>query len=703
MLRLLKKCVKLVCFILTSICSVALIAPPYAAAAPETDILPEGFLKRWDPGIPGGIPEADRFFAVLSPSGGNDTPWINAAIRGAGAVATADNIQIVYLTEGVYNVSGTITLDQSYVVLRGAGLDKTVIQGNNTGGTVGIAIGPQQKRSYSSTPAIAMTGDARVGDKSLTVEDASSFKAGDILMLDRLADDNGDNFGGAGGTEWLKNGQYYIRERNGGAYGPASPEGFRPVSQFIEVESISGNTLHLKNVINIDFLSVQKPQIWNTYATEHQYIGLEDMKLEFVASDKFGNGDNWEFNEAVVKFQLNTSFCWVKNVESDGSTMRGTFGFKGKHMEMHGYRNTITGCYVHDSADNRPGGNGYGIQIHGTGGLIENNIADRLCKPILGYATGGGNVIAYNYVPNTETGAWNGKTPELIPWLETAIDSSHSGYSHSDLYEGNYAANISTDSTSGNNGWMVFFRNHAWGRNLDQTLPQAPGNNLRAMEVQGWNNEHTSIGNVWLTPESGEYPYERAVWSTPEDRNSDKLVVYSIGNMAWNRSDGGGGGFNNWDDGWAFSKLYVHYDYNYVTNEIIKDASNTISLPDSLYLSGAPAFFDGFVWPSVNPDGATDGDRLGDLPAKARYEGRMTLSEGNGPPSAEEETPPAESPVPSPAEPGAPSDGAGRPAEPVPPKKSFIPFMLGGIAVLLGGFAGVWVFRKKRGKADEKP
>jgi hypothetical protein len=89
------------------------------------------------------------------------------------------------------------------------------------------------------------------------------------------------------------------------------------------------------------------------------------MTLEYVASNRFGDGDNWEFNEAVIKFQLNTSFCWVRNVRSDGSTMRGGFGFKGKHIEMHGYRNTISGCHVHDSADNRPGGNGYGIPQRG--------------------------------------------------------------------------------------------------------------------------------------------------------------------------------------------------------------------------------------------------------------------------------------------------------------------------------------------------
>jgi hypothetical protein len=696
MLRSVKKCGRLICLILSSVFAVSLVSPP-AAAEPDNKLLPGGFLTRWDPGIPGGIPEADDFHTILRP-GRNDAHRINTAIQEAGDAASAGNIQVVYLTEGTYNVSGTIVLDRSYVILRGAGPDKTVIRGGNTGSTVGIAIGPRTKASFAGAAAVGVSGDIRTGDKQLTVEDASGFSAGDILMLDRLADDNGDPNGASGGTEWLRNGQYFIRSRGGGAYGPPSEEGVRPVSQFIEIESVSGNTLHIKNVINIDFPAALKPQVWNTNAADNRYIGLEDMKLEYVASDKFGDGDNWEFNEAVVKFQLNTSYCWVKNIESDGSVMRGGLGFKGKHIEMHGYRNTISGSYVHSSADNRPGGNGYGIQIHGTDGLIENNIADKLCKPILGYATGGGNVIAYNYVPNTETGAWNGRTPEPISWSETAIDSSHQGYSHSDLYEGNYAVNISTDSTSGNNGWMVFFRNHAWGRNLDQSLPQTPGDNLRAMEVQGWNNEHVSIGNVWLTPESVNLPHGTAVWSVPHDRNTDKMAVYSVGNMAWNRETGGGGGFGAWDGGWAFEKLYVHYDYNYVTGGLIKDSSNTAPLPYSLYLDKAPAFFEGFTWPPVDPDGADSAGRVGDLPAKARYEGRLVNPPGAAPPGTL--IPPASEKAPPPEE--SPPAGEEPPAQPEPPpaenKPIRLPLMLAlgaGALFLLCGAAVIWGSMKK--------
>ena len=587
-------------------------------------MLHKGFFKAWNPGISGGIPNEINIFATVSPSGNDDTQAINNAITAAGVAASPSNRQAVCLTGGIFKVSGTIVLNQSNVILRGAGIDRTVIQGFNTGNNAGITIGTQWKQNYK-TKAIDIVGDVHTGDTSIIAADASAFKAGQILMLDRLADDNGDPNGASGGTEWRRNAKYFIREKNDGAYGPASPEGFRPVSQFIEIDSVSGRTLNLKNAINIDFLSAQNPQVWETGAESYQYIGLEDMKLEYVASDKFGDGDNWEFNEAVIKMQLNTSFCWVKNVESDGSTFRNGLGFKGRHIEMHGYSNTVTGCYVHDSADNRPGGNGYGIQIHGTDGLIENNIADKLCKPILGYATGGGNVIAYNYVPNTETGAWDGKTPELIAWLETAIDASHSSYSHSDLYEGNYAANISTDATSGNNGWIIFFRNHAWGRNINQTIKQTPNNNLRAVEVSGWNNEHASVGNVWLNPETANLSFGAAVWSTPKQKNADKMAVYSIGNMGWNRAGGSVGGFNEWDDGWTLEKLYVHYDYNYVNNEIIKDESNKAALPDSLYLTEAPAFFDGFVWPPVNPDGKTDAERIGGLPAKTRYEKSITL------------------------------------------------------------------------------
>ena len=64
-----------------------------------------------------------------------------------------------------------------------------------------------------------------------------------------------------------------------------------------------------------------------------------------------------------------------------------------------------------------------------------------------------------------------------------------------------------------------------------------------------------------------------------------------------------------------------HGNFDYLTNAVKWDpaiASHT--LPNSLYLTSKPAFFDagsGYAWPWVDPAGTT---KLHTLPAKARYD-----------------------------------------------------------------------------------
>ena len=78
-------------------------------------------------------------------------------------------------------------------------------------------------------------------------------------------------------------------------------------------------------------------------------------------------------------------------------------------------------------------------------------------KPIVLDTIGGENVIAYNYVDQAIIMGTR--------WQENALDGAHQTFSHFDLFEGNWAPNVGSDSTHGNAGWMTFFRNYTSGRN----------------------------------------------------------------------------------------------------------------------------------------------------------------------------------------------------------------------------------------------
>jgi hypothetical protein len=598
----------------------------------NSSIVPPGYFAQWNPGIPGGIPNVTSIHTTIAEQYRNGTTdatgAINSAIQAAGNAASSGERKVVYLPAGTYRIDKTILMNKSNVVLRGEGLG-TVLRCINTGSGA-ITIGWEWP-GYSGAAynAVNVTGSPMAGDTKITVANAAAFKAGDILLLDRKPDDKGDPRGNAGGgpawranqvggSEWRNNQPYHIRGESNTSIGPSSPDGYRPVKQYIEIDRIEGSTLYLKNMINIDFPSRLNPQLYKTDAEKYQYIGLENMKLEAVAG---GNDvmNQWEYNPPVINMSVASSYCWVKNVESDGTKQRAGKGFKGRHITMWGFRNVVTGSYVHDSFDNRPGGNGYGIEIHGTDGLIDNNIADLLCKPILGYASGGGNVIAYNYIPNTETGDADGPN-KLITWQESAIDTSHASYSHSDLYEGNYAANITTDNTSGNNGQMVIFRNYAWGHNVNGQTQS----NLMALCIAGWNNEHASIGNVWLNPDTKKN--NAVLWDNPQNSNSGRQAVYRIGTFAWDRSNGNGTSPSTPDTfnggpvmGWTMSKFHRHLDYEYITNTLYNNPDNKVkTLPDSLYLTGRPDYFAGYTWPPVDPYGNSHKTRVSGLPAQDR-------------------------------------------------------------------------------------
>jgi len=604
-----------------------------------------GFYTDWRlAGIPGGIPNATTIYGKPIPPGACQTSTakaINEAIQAAGddvaamGEASPTNLRVVQLTEGIFDAGDNpIELNRPGVILRGMGTS-TIIRGT-TGNAGAITIG--REGAYSiTTKAIDLIQDAHTGSDRITIADASIFFPGQILKLDRYAN---DATAAEGGTEWPNGHNQFMRRADNSEFGPAS-EAERPVAQYIEVASTEGNTLILSNRININFPLVGTsgkklhPQVWDTGAHNYKYIGLENIKLQMTSPND--NRTQWAWNTPGVNVRTASSYSWVKNVESDGTFFhpQTNRGFMARHVELNGYRNHVTGGHFHHSSQIGPGGNGYGVRWHGTDCVIDNNICDMLNKPLIGQTTNGGNVIAYNYIPNAPiTPHVNGEYPDaatpgnpqpISDWNETALDTSHGGYSHSDLHEGNYTANIHTDSTS-TNGWIVLFRNHSFGRSV---MGLTTGS-INGVAIDGPQGEHASIGNVYLNPETGK---NAAVWDKPGDENKQGIAVYRFNTHAGRGNgkfdDAMGSGLTNPDANrnWAYERFYWAYDYNYAKNEIEPARATPIGsnllpteIPNSLHFSSAPDYFSGYVWPPVNPFGETDDERIGKLPAKDRFD-----------------------------------------------------------------------------------
>jgi hypothetical protein len=569
-------------------------------------LMPADLVTTWDPGIPGGIPAYTNVFATIDAATYGDgvtdaAAAINAAIQAAGAVASAASPQVVYLPAGKYRVSTPVKLNQNYVVLRGAGPNASRIF--TSGGTPAVRIGYR----FTYGALLSVVGDVPKGSKTLTLTDASSVQVGDVLQIDQQDDS----------YVWLFDGHYSKRQPTSDIHGPgtgaapwtsvAIPGGpWRAQIQQIEVAAKSGNTLTLTDPIHLGFSAARIPQVFATVPLTSTNLGTRWAGLEDVAVAGGGN-DNIQM--------INVAYSWLRHIESDGELIAGDplhAGTAGAHVSLlHGYRCVIRDSYVHHARNIVNGGGAYGIAIQdgSTANLVENNIAVWLNKPIVMNVSGGGNVIAYNYVDNAMI---NGS-----PWQENAIDGCHQAFSHSDLIEGNYAPNIGSDSTHGNAGFHVNYRNYASGRNsmpynIGAGVIGLPRQNLRAVGMDAWSREHAFVGNVLNAVDLGTGTYYEF---TPAYHVSGASPIYRLGD----NGDGGAGG--HWDDGTAASMIYRNGNWDSVTGAVSWDAATTVrTLPSSLYLTAKPSFFGALAWPWVDATGATAAERVRVLPAKARYD-----------------------------------------------------------------------------------
>jgi hypothetical protein len=580
-----------------------------ASVADGGDLIPWARRTTWNPGIPGGIPAVTAVHSSVDAAtyGNNSTDAtnaINAALSAAAGVATSTHRQVVYLPEGIYYVTGPITL-RSNVVLRGAGATRTRIRHryNSSAGDYCFWFGswPTWWAAARNVVAGAQSGRFPVkGDSSFTVGDAAGIKAGDLLVIDKVDDPAVVVLGG--GTWW--------KREPTGQNGPATPAGiYRSMGQVVEVESMAGNQIAIAGILHTDFPASLAPQIFGNATAPTEYAGLEDVALTGC--------------HGSMIYALWTKRSWVKGVEVDGMpTVAGvprsgedvgdplTPGSRGTYLRVHrSSRFTIRDSYVHHSRSYDTDNNAYGLSLASqtSDSLIENNIVVSLNKNIVLEASGGGNVIGYNYVDDP-------RISNSANWMEMAIDGSHLSGPYMNLVEGNYTPKIGAAVTHGNATCNTHFRN--WSTGVATGTPRESSTHTVQLDYAMW--DMNVVGNVLAVPNApagsiyepvGSPDYTWAEWIAP-------IHVYWLGGYDPTR----GGSERNYDPSVA-GRLLRHGNYDYVT-KTVHWAAGTANhdLPDSLYLPGKPAFFGTLPWPWVQPSGATDAERIKTLPAKARFD-----------------------------------------------------------------------------------
>ena len=546
--------------------SLAVAVGALAHVLPATaDVLPPERRTVWNPGIPGGVPVRSTVCATVNASTyGNGTVDATAGIQAA--INACPVNQVVQLSAGDFLVNGSfpITINKG-IVLRGAGPQTTRLRKTSTAANPVILVG---ERWLQEAASVNLTANAAKGATSVQVTSAAGFSAGQLVVLDETTDD----------------GYVYWGVDPAAAPGGAARGWFtrynRPVGQMLEIASVSGNSVSFTTPLHIGFDTAHVAQLTRyTIPYGAKNAGVEDLYV------RGGQDDN-----ITVRLAL---YSWVKNVESDWSI--------GDSVALDScFRCVLRDSYVHDTPNPNPGGDGYMLSVaHYTAdSLVENNIFINGNKVMVMRASGGGNVIGYNYFDN-------GYIENVPGWMETGLNASHLTCPHFELFEGNQAFNIDGDDTWGGAVYNTFFRNHATGkrRSFADTASR------RAIGLMYGHYYYSFVGNVLGTPGQSPAPFSRFAYEDLFPWEDDPVGMWRIGYTPV-----------NWDaapDARVVSTTHRHGNFDYATNSVRWTTGFDQTLPASLYLTSKPAFFGDNPWPWVDPTGTT---RLYVLPARARYD-----------------------------------------------------------------------------------
>jgi hypothetical protein len=548
----------------------ALIASSSATAA-IADVLPPERRTTWSPGIPGGIPSRTTVCATVNAASyGNGSADATAAIQAA--VDACPEGQVVQLSAGAFALNGEFPLMIGKgIVLRGAGASATKLTKTSANANPLIVVGARWLEEAGSAN---LTANAAKGARSVQVAGSAGFAAGQLVVLDELTDNSYVYWGtdpavapGGQGRGWFT--RYD-----------------RPVGQMLEIASISGNTISFTTPLHIAFDTGHAAQLTRyTIPYGARYAGVEDLYL------RGGQDDN-----ITVRFAMDS---WVRNVESDWSM--------GDSVALDScFRCVLRDSYVHDTPAPYPGGNGYllSLAMYTADSLVENNIFINGNKVMVMRASGGGNVIGYNYFDNGYIGNVKG-------WMETGLNASHLTCPHFELFEGNQAFNIDGDDTWGGAVDNTFFRNHATGkrRSYDDV------SNRRAIGLMYGHYDYSFVGNVLGTADENPAPFSGFAYEDSWPWKDDPIGLWRLGYTPkdWNARA----------DPRVASTAHRHGNFDYATGLVHWASGFDRNLPSSLYLAGKPAFFGDHPWPWVDPVGAT---KLHTLPARVRFDAGNPLS-----------------------------------------------------------------------------
>lgn len=451
-----------------------------------------------------------------------------------------------------------------------------------------VAIGPADvydQTCYQSNYGAAVSLTANAVKETTTVAIASnntSFAAGDLALIDQQDDTTIVNAGDCGGSFKRKDG-YGISER----------------VEIAAVNTATG-TLTLTTPLHWTFKTGNGAQISKVDDAVTAWAGVEHLWLQNGNNPVSPVGGSYLGRMAGGIELTNAKYCWVKDVQTDGS-------ITGMHAVLRGtYRCTVRDSHFHNSALYGFGEDNYGIVFHcgAADNLVENNVARYMNKPIMFNVSGGGNVVGYNYADNS----WSIDSNGGGAFQESSIDC-HCAFPHMELMEGNYAPHMSASITHGNAGYLTYFRNYSssqWAPSpvvWSQATTIQTGN-IAALQFDQSDIAMTIIGNVLGSTSD-------ASLGVPTSLGTATLTQAYISYDGTPSILALGGASDV-----SATTLWWQGNFDTINKKVMWNPNiTTQTLPASLYYASKPAWWPADkAWPWVGPDLTP---MVGTLPAQA--------------------------------------------------------------------------------------
>lgn len=401
----------------------------------------------------------------------------------------------------------------------------------------------------------------------------------------------------------------------------------RPINEIKEIASVVGNVVTFTSPLSISYRIANTAQLVR-YSASGSASGGNSVHVKFSGVEKL---TVLQSGSGGIFFAC-AAYCWAKNVEI--SNVHGL----GVAID-NCYRCELRDSYIHTSINPVPASDSYAWspQRGSSELLIENNIAEDYCKAAGVFRScGAGSVVAYNYTDNGFDWEGNyysagthtaGDATDILftEGQECGLNASHSVGCHHVLFEGNWSWNADSDYTHGNSTYITFFRNWLTGQRSKTPDPDDP-QSTRGGGGAAWSWYMTYVGNV--IGRSGlmsAWDYTNARMGC--DVNGNNCVGFGAGGNDWGSiKDVWRIGYDpeHWgsnSDSLTQATLIRDGNYDFKTNsQRWHNTPATFAMPNSLYLSSKPAFFNTYLsantWPPYDPSNGTTNN----LPAKFRFD-----------------------------------------------------------------------------------